>query len=116
MSTTNGVCDTCGSGVIEATGEHMRDGINCPLSAEFWWENHTRLVREGTMGTPFARNPNDIRAAIEMSGPAAHEAIREALKAGQPYWNIAQYHYGDSYAIYTAIARLLDAGVLCIPS
>lgn len=109
----NGVCRSCGAGVLES-GEHIRDALECPLSAEFWWQNHTRLVREGRMETPFRRNPSDISTALSME-PEARQAIMEAHKAGQRYRNIMQYDAGYEIVINTAIARLLDAGVLVRP-
>jgi hypothetical protein len=86
-------------------------GIEDPLDPEFWWEAHTRLVREGTMDTPFRRNPNDIKDALGMM-PEAREPILDALKAAQRFHNINQHQAGDEVAIYTAIARLMDAGIL----
>jgi hypothetical protein len=111
VGVTNGVCDNCGSGVVEATGEHIRNRLECPLSAEFWWENHGRLRREGKFDASFRRNPNDIREALGMN-LLAREAIMEAHQAGQRYRNIMQYDAGYEIVISTAIARLLDAGVL----
>lgn len=82
-----------------------------PLDPEFWWSNHERLVREGKMTKPFRRNPSDINDALGMM-PEAREPILDALKAAQRFHNINQHQAGDEVAIYTAIARLMDAGIL----
>lgn len=115
MGITNGVCDECGSGVLnDDLNQHIRNDLPCPdnpLTSEFWWENHRRLVREGRLSQPFPRNPNDIRQAMSMT-EAGRKAIMDAHMAGQCYRNISQYDAGYEVVISTAIARLLDAGVL----
>lgn len=85
--------------------------IDNPLDPEFWWSNHERMVREGKMDKPFRRNPSDIKDALSLM-PEAREPIRDALKAAQRFHNIRAYQAADETAIYTAIARLMDAGVL----
>jgi hypothetical protein len=88
--------------------------IDDPLTPEFWWENHTRLVREGRMDKPFPRNSNDIHTALSMT-EAARKPIRDAIIAGQRYRNISQIDAGYEVVIYKAIAGLMDAGVLVRP-
>lgn len=88
--------------------------LDDPLGPEFWWSNHERLVREGRMDTPFRRNPNDIREALGLT-PGAREPILDALKAAQRFHNIKAHQAADETAIYTAIARLMDAGILTRP-
>jgi hypothetical protein len=85
--------------------------IDDPLDPEFWWVAHERMVREGKMKEPFRRNPNDIKAALSLT-PEAREPIREALIAARRFHNIGAYQAADETAIYTAIARLMDAGIL----
>lgn len=85
--------------------------IDDPTTAEFWWENHTRPVREGILETPFRRNPNDIREALGFS-EEAREAIRDAHAVAQRFINIRQYQSANEAAMYMLVARLLDAGVL----
>jgi hypothetical protein len=86
-------------------------GIEDPLDPEFWWEAHTRLVREGTMDTPFRRNPNDIKDALGMM-PEARWPIIEAHKAATRFYNINQCQAAAETLAYTMIARLMDAGIL----
>jgi hypothetical protein len=88
--------------------------IDDPLGAEFWWENHTICVREGLMTVAFRRNPSDIKEALGLT-PEAREPIRDALKAAQRFTNINQHQASNETAIYTAIARLMDAGILVRP-
>lgn len=123
MAVINGVCSFCGSAVLDF--QHLRDDlepcfgktppIDDPLNAEFWWHNHERLVREGRLPKPFSRNPEDIKTALgaepDARGPilAAHTASRRML-------NINQYQSAVEAGIYTAIARLMDAGILVRPT
>lgn len=82
-----------------------------PLDPEFWWSNHERLMRENVLTTPLRRNPSDIREALDLT-PEAREPILNALKAAQRFHNIGAHQAADETAIYTAIARLMDAGIL----
>ena len=115
MPMTNGVCDECGSGVIGGDlNYHIRDDLPCidnPRTAEFWWQTHTRLMREGVLDEPLRRNPNDIWDALHLT-PEARQPIRDALAAAVRYNNISQAQAANEAAIRFAIARLLDAGVL----
>jgi murein tripeptide amidase MpaA len=88
--------------------------IDNPRSAEFWWENHTRLVREGKMKEPFRRNPEDIRTALHFEDEAL-PVILEAHQRAMRYYNIRQSQSGAETFAYTLIARLLDQGVLVRP-
>lgn len=63
------------------------------------------------MDKPFRRNPQDISEALGMT-PEAREPLRDALSAAQRFHNIKAHQAADETAIYTAIARLMDAGVL----
>lgn len=85
--------------------------LNDPLTPDFWWHNHERMVREGKMDTPFRRNPNDIHEALSLT-PEARQPILDAHKASCQMLNINQGQSAVEAGIYTAIARLLDAGVL----
>jgi hypothetical protein len=85
------------------------------LDPEFWWRSHERLVREGKLDAPLRRNPNDIECALHLM-PEARGPIYDALKAAQRFHNINQHQGGDEVAIYTAIARLMDAGILSRPN
>jgi hypothetical protein len=110
---TNGVCDLCGSGVIEETGAHIRkDEDMCPNDPEFWWDQHNRVIGEKQM--TFPRNPNDIKQALGMT-PQARWPIIEAHKAATRFYNINQCQSAAETLAYTMIARLLDAGVLQRP-
>lgn len=115
MGIENGVCTSCGSGVLEGDlNKHIRNDIPCidnPLTAEFWWENHQRPVRTGVLDTPFRRNPNDIHDALSMT-PGTRQATMDALNVAQRFVNIRQYQSANEHAMYTFVARLLDAGVL----
>lgn len=92
----------------------MTEPVHDPLAPEFWWSNHERPVREGRLDHPFRRNPNDIKEALDLM-PEARQPILDALKAAQRFHNIKAHQAADETAIYTAIARLLDAGILTRP-
>jgi hypothetical protein len=85
-----------------------------PLDPEFWWNNHTRLVREGKMDKPFRRNPSEIKDALGLM-PEARQPILDALNASVKFNNIGAHQAANETAIYTAIARLMDAGILTRP-
>lgn len=80
---------------------------------EFWWGAHKRVPP--TVTEPFRRNPSDINMALNLT-PEAHEAIQEALMRAKKFDNIKAHQAGHETAIYVAIARLLDAGILTRPN
>lgn len=82
-----------------------------PKTAEFWWRNHETSAARAGLDKPFRRNPSDIDTALELT-PGAHDCILDALKAATRFNNIGHHQGANEVAINTAIARLLDAGIL----
>jgi hypothetical protein len=87
---------------------------NDPLDPNFWWNNHERLVCEGRLDEPFRRNPNDIREALSMT-PEARQPAMDAILAAERFIDIGSQSVAET-AMYTFVARLMDAGILVRPT